>query len=54
MCPALVYNQAATACISSKFFSYKLLSVLLKEISPGSSMEGLRLKLKLQNFGHLM
>ena len=25
-----------------------------KEISPGSSLEGLMLKLKLQNFGHLM
>ena len=27
---------------------------LLKEISPGSSLEGLMLKLKLQYFGHLM
>ena len=27
---------------------------LLKEISPGCSLEGLMLKLKLQNFGHLM
>ena len=27
---------------------------ILKEISPGSSLEGLRLKLKLQYFGHLM
>ena len=27
---------------------------ILKEISPGCSMEGLRLKLKLQYFGHLM
>ena len=26
----------------------------LKEISPGSSLEGLRLKLKLQYFGYLM
>ena len=25
-----------------------------KEISPGYSLEGLMLKLKLQNFGHLM
>ena len=25
-----------------------------KEISPGCSLEGLMLKLKLQNFGHLM
>ena len=26
----------------------------LKEISPGCSLEGMMLKLKLQNFGHLM
>ena len=27
---------------------------ILKEISPGITLEGLMLKLKLQNFGHLM
>ena len=27
---------------------------ILKEISPGCSLEGIILKLKLQNFGHLM
>ena len=27
---------------------------ILKEISPGISLEGMRLKLKLQYFGHLM
>ena len=27
---------------------------ILKEISPGYSLEGLKLKLKLQYFGHLM
>ena len=27
---------------------------MLKEISPGCSLEGLMLKLNLQNFGHLM
>ena len=27
---------------------------ILKEISPGCSLEGLKLKLKFQNFGHLM
>ena len=27
---------------------------MLKEISPGISLEGMRLKLKLQYFGHLM
>ena len=29
-------------------------TVLLKEISPGCSLEGLMLRLKLQYFGHLM
>ena len=28
--------------------------VILKEISPGCSLEGLMLRLKLQSFGHLM
>ena len=27
---------------------------IVKEISPGCSLEGLKLKLKLQNFGHLI
>ena len=27
---------------------------ILKEISPGTSLEGMMLKLKLQHFGHLM
>ena len=31
-----------------------LLFTILKEISPGCSLEGLMLKLKLQYFGHLM
>ena len=35
---------------------FKVLSnqSILKEISPGCSLEGMMLKLKLQNFGHLM
>ena len=32
----------------------KIQPVLLKEISPGCSLEGMMLKLKLQYFGHLM
>ena len=32
----------------------KILKSILKEISPGCSLEGLMLKLKLQYFGHLM
>ena len=31
-----------------------VLESILKEISPGCSLEGLMLKLKLQYFGHLM
>ena len=31
-----------------------LLQSVLKEISPGCSLEGMMLKLKLQYFGHLM
>ena len=33
---------------------YKEIPVVQKEISPGCSLEGLMLKLKLQYFGHLM
>ena len=32
----------------------KEIQSILKEISPGCSLEGLKLKLKLQYFGHLM
>ena len=32
----------------------KSLEFILKEISPGCSLEGMMLKLKLQYFGHLM
>ena len=31
-----------------------LMTTILKEISPGISLEGMMLKLKLQYFGHLM
>ena len=33
---------------------YKKIKLLLKEINPEYSLEGLMLKLKLQYFGHLM
>ena len=36
------------------FTLYNRLQSILKEISPGCSLEGLMLKLKLQYFGHLM
>ena len=32
----------------------KSIQSILKEISPGCSLEGLMLKLRLQDFGHLM
>ena len=35
-------------------YYYKSNQSILKEISPGCSLEGLMLKLKLQYFGHLM
>ena len=35
-------------------FLYSTYLSILKEISPEYSLEGLRLKLKLQSFGHLM
>ena len=35
-------------------FLFEILYILLKEISPGCSLEGVMLKLKLQYFGHLM
>ena len=34
--------------------AWRSIQSLLKEISPGCSLEGLMLKLKLQYFGHLM
>ena len=39
---------------SSSLSSIRVVSSVLKEISPGCSLEGLMLKLKLQYFGHLM
>ena len=33
---------------------YKEIQSILKEISPGCSLQGMMLKLKLQYFGHLM
>ena len=38
----------------SKLICIPMSSSILKEISPGCSLEGLMLKLKLQYFGHLM
>ena len=51
-------------CLDSTFYhipwflcslsGFKALQSILKEISPGCSLEGMMLKLKLQYFGHLM
>ena len=40
--------------LSSNLLFLPLIQSILKEISPGYSLEGLMLKLKLQYFGHLM
>ena len=40
--------------LESPLNSKEIQPVILKEISPGCSLEGLMLKLKLQYFGHLM
>ena len=37
-----------------RVFSRRSKQSILKEISPGCSLEGMMLKLKLQYFGHLM
>ena len=43
-----------TKCLCSPKFQRRLNQPVLKEIIPEYSLEGLILKLKLQNFGHLM
>ena len=40
--------------LESPLDSKEIQPVHLKEISPGTSLEGMMLKLKLQYFGHLM
>ena len=37
-----------------KIYSYKYVLIILKEIGPGCSLEGMMLKLELQYIGHLM
>ena len=36
------------------FYNDQTLTISIKEISPGGSLEGLMLKLELKYFGHLM
>ena len=40
--------------LSKNCLALRSIQSILKEISPGCSLEGLMLKLKLQHFGHLM
>jgi len=60
--PWIAARQASLSIINSRS-SLRLMSIesvmpsnqsILKEISPGISLEGMMLKLKLQYFGHLM
>ena len=46
----MVVEKTLESPLDCKIFNQSL----LKEISPGCSLEGLMLKLKLQYFGHLM
>ena len=46
-------NFVAIVILNSLIFNLRL-ELILKEISPGCSLEGMMLKLKLQYFGHLM
>ena len=45
--PLGIYNSSKKHCREKE-------EIRLKEISPGISLEGMMLKLKLQYFGHLM
>ena len=54
------FTSLGKSCISSTFeksknrFARRSNQSILKDISPGCSLEGMMLKLKLQHFGHLM
>ena len=50
-CSGLFFSISFTRVIQSPYRPYQS---ILKEISPGISLEGMMLKLKLQYFGHLM
>ena len=48
------WTAALEKTLESPFDCKEIYQSILKEISPGCSLEGLMLKLKLQSFGHLM
>ena len=50
----LNYNHSRVEKLHSKLCARRSNQSILKEISPGCSLEGMTLKLKLQYFGHLM
>ena len=52
----IIVKHLGKAVPLTEFFTEEVFTdeFLLKEISPGCSLEGLMLKLKLQYFGHLM
>ena len=49
-----IYNSLYVIYTSIQLFLRRSNQSILKEISPGISLEGMMLKLKLQYFGHLM
>ena len=49
-----VKEESEKLCLKLNIQKTKILQSILKEISPGISLEGMMLKLKLQYFGHLM
>ena len=50
----LMFLQASVYWGALSWAARRASQSLLKEVSPGSSLEGTMLKLKLQYFGHLM
>ena len=57
--PPFFYSQGVDTCVGEDslrvpWTARRSNQSILKEISPGCSLEGLMLKLKLQYFGHLM
>ena len=51
---SIVHGVPKSGTQLSDFNFHFLMTASQKEISPGISLEGMRLKLKLQYFGHLM
>ena len=54
ICEYLIHGQFLTISFESHFDWKEITPVLLKEINPDYSLEGLTLQLKFQYFGHLI